>query len=120
MAPRSKRRSPVLAGRASMNRLSELPKLLAGASDSIIVSVVTPKTSAVGTSPMTQVVGRLKLAVTARSASITTMHCVEPVHAPVQPSKVAPGSGVGVSVTGVRATNRDAHESPQSIPAGPE
>ena len=60
------------------------------------------------------------VAVTDLAMSIVTMHAPVPPHAPLQPVKAEPGSGVGVSVTMVFGGNVAVHVVPQSMPAGEE
>jgi len=59
-----------------------------------------------------------KVAPTTAAPAAVTTHAPVPVHAPVQPVKVAPCPGVAVRVTWVPAANDAWHDAPQSIPAG--
>src|SRR6266516_5016755 len=59
-----------------------------------------------------------KVAVTARSWSIVTVHGPAPVQSPPQLVKLEPASGAAVSVTIVPFVNEAAQVAPQSIPAG--
>jgi hypothetical protein len=61
---------------------------------------------------------RAKVAVTELAAFIVTVHVPVPVHAPLQPVKVAPAAGVAVSVTAVPAANAAEQVVPQLMPAG--
>ena len=58
------------------------------------------------------------MAVTELAAFNVTMHAPAPVHAPLQPVKVAPAAGVAVSVTAVPAANDAEQVVPQLMPAG--
>ena len=60
----------------------------------------------------------VNLAVTDFAASTVTAQDPVPEHAPDQPAKVAPESGVAVSVTEVPESNDAAQAVPQEIPAG--
>jgi hypothetical protein len=59
-----------------------------------------------------------KVAVAERAAFIVTVHAPVPVHAPLQPVKVAPAAGVAVSVTAAPAANDAEQVVPQLMPAG--
>ena len=58
------------------------------------------------------------MAVTELAAFNVTMHAPAPVHAPLQPVKVAPAAGVAVSVTAAPLLNDAEQVVPQLIPAG--
>ena len=58
-----------------------------------------------------------KFAKTFFAASIVTTQ-VMPVHAPLQPTKLEPGSGITPSVTLLPAAKLAMHVAPQLIPAG--
>src|SRR6266536_3056050 len=61
---------------------------------------------------------RAKVAVTVRAAFIVSVHVPVPVHAPLQPTKFDPASGVAVSVTTVPLLNVAPHVVGQAIPTG--
>ena len=61
---------------------------------------------------------RLKAASTERLWSIVTVHWPAPEQGPLQPAKLEPGAGAGVSVTEVPLGYVCEQSLPQSIPAG--
>jgi hypothetical protein len=65
-------------------------------------------------------VPELNVAVTACAAVSVTPHTPVPVHAPLQPPKLAPLAGVAVNVTTVPLTYAVEQVAPQKIPAGLE
>lgn len=62
----------------------------------------------------------LKLAVTLRDTIIVNLHGPEPLHGPLQPEKMVPGSGIAVSVTVELFLYDVLHFLPQSIPLSME
>jgi len=62
----------------------------------------------------------VKVAVTAVAAVIVTLQVPVPLQPPLQPVKVEPTVGVGVSVTVVPWLNVDEQVAPQLMPAGDE
>ena len=66
----------------------------------------------------TVVLDVLNVAVTLLAASIVMLHAPVPVHAPNQPAKALPKSGLVVSVTTVALAKSAPHVPPHVIPAG--
>src|SRR5690349_12978248 len=67
---------------------------------------------------MVGVTARSKVAVTRRVWVIDTTHASVPLHAPLQPAKVEPSAGDGVSVTLVPVRYDSLQSTPQVMPAG--
>lgn len=62
----------------------------------------------------------LKLAVTLRDPAMVNLHGPVPLHGPLQPENIIPGSGVAMSVTVVLSLYEVLHFFPQSIPLSAE
>lgn len=97
-----------------------LPPLLAGAEKVTVAWALPAAAVTAGGAPGAVITGA-NVAVTCFALSIVAIQVPVPLHAPLQPVKVEPASGVAVSVTlPIAAFKFATHVAPQAMPVGLE